>query len=1201
MGLFADRYRILSTLGAGGMGEVSLAEDSRLERRVAIKFLHHDSERNEVARERLRREALAAAALDHPFICKVYEIGEADGRTFIVMEYVDGETLQALVRRDLLPPRQIIEIANEFAQALEEAHRRGVVHRDLKPSNIMLTKQGHVKVMDFGLAKQSTPGSGDTAPTVLTGSGTRLGTPAYMSPEQVAGSPLDARSDIFSFGVILHELTTGAHPFLRQAPSETMAAILRDPPASGPRDLESLPGLRSVTSRMLAKACAERYQAMSELRIELEALRDRVWLSTSSAPSLPVGAANATERTPFVGRPAETAELKRLLDRMLTGQGGLVLLGGEPGVGKTRLARELMREAHQRGCLCLTGHCYEMEGAPPFSPFIEVTEQSVRTVPQAVRSAMGEFAPEISVIVPSLRRAFTDIGPVPEVPAEQQRRLVFSAYLEYFRRAAEKSPAVVLLDDLHWADDPSLQLMSHLAPHLSSLRLLIVGTYRDVELDVNRPFAKTLETLLRQRLASRISLRRLNESGVQEMLSAMGGSAPPSGLAKIVFRETEGNPFFVEEVYQHLAEEGKLFDDVGKWRESLRVGSIDVPEGVRLVIGRRLDRLGEKARKALTAAAVIGRSFALDLLEAVVDAPGDDVLEAVEEADRAQLVAEQTGLREARYEFVHELIRTTLLNGLSLPRRQRLHLKIADALERLRAGSLASHSSVLAHHLYQAGAAADAQRTAKFLAIAGRRAMDAGAFEEALETFDHLLGLELSEDNPLLAEAFERRGNALVALQRSAEAIPPLEKALLLYTALRDDPGVRRTVPYLFISNMWAGNFPETIRVVQRGLDALSADAEVERVLLQSMLGGAHTLLAQLDEAWRHLDQATATAERLADPSVLGHALIAKVILQRNGMELDAAIQTGRQALTLLRPEALWERTEVMLHMAMACSWAGRFAEFELLLSEMEPLAHRVGNHAALESRTLGLTLHEMTRTGDLRGSVSEFERERSARTLSPLIATILDGVLGGIYLYLGQVDRALDLFTAVMKGPRLPAVQGSMESSLFLANALAGRLDQARVQIPAVLPILPVPDRRNSFGSWWTLEAAVAGLALVGETERCAALYPSTLAGVETGLVFSGAVGPGTSQLSAAIAAHAGGLNDKAREHFEIAARQARDIPHRILQPTVQFWYGRMLAGQNDRSDRLRGRAMIEASAADFRSLEMVLHADLAERLIAD
>ena len=154
MDVLADRYRILSPLGAGGMGEVFLAEDTRLERRVAIKFLHSDSQSDPIVRERFRREALAAASIDHPFICKIHEIGEADGHTFIVMEYVEGETLQALAGRGLVPPRQVADIANELAQAIEEAHRRGVVHRDLKPSNVMVTPQGHVKVMDFGLARQ---------------------------------------------------------------------------------------------------------------------------------------------------------------------------------------------------------------------------------------------------------------------------------------------------------------------------------------------------------------------------------------------------------------------------------------------------------------------------------------------------------------------------------------------------------------------------------------------------------------------------------------------------------------------------------------------------------------------------------------------------------------------------------------------------------------------------------------------------------------------------------------------------------------------------------------------------------------------------------------------------------------------------------------------------------------------------------------
>ena len=792
--LLAGRYRIDSPLGAGGMGEVFLAHDTRLERRVAIKWLHPHHEQDLVARERLRREALAAAALDHPYICKIHEIGDADGRTFIVMEYVEGETLQVAAGRELLPVRQIVDLANELAQALEEAHGRGVVHRDLKPSNVMVTRQGHVKVMDFGLAKQTVEpavaATGSDAATRLTDAGTRLGTPAYMSPEQVLGGALDHRSDMFSFGVLLYELTTGAHPFLRAGAAETMAAILRDPPSSGHRDVNSVPGLDVLLQRMLAKASSDRIQTMSELRVDLEALRERTWLATSPSQTVVGGAVEPSERTPFVGREAEANELRRLLDRMLTGYGGVAVIGGEPGIGKTRLARELLREARERGCLCLTGHCDEMAGAPPFAPFIETMEEAVRIGPQAMRHALGDVAPEIATIVPSLRRSFSDIPPSPELPPDQQRRLVFGAYVDYVRRATQTSPIVVLFDDLHWADEPTLQLLMHLAPHVASLRLLVVGTYRDVELDVKRPFAQTLESLFRQRLATRITLRRMTESGVQDMLAGLSGSAPPSGLSQAVFKETEGNPFFVEEVYQHLAEEGRLFDATGAWRADLRMGEIDVPEGVRLVLGRRLDRLGDMPRKVLTAAAVIGRTFPIDVLQAVVDVSDEEVLDAIEEAERAQLVAPEASQRTAAYGFVHELIRATLVGGLSMPRRQRVHLKIADALERLRAASLDRHVSALAHHLYQAGAAADSQRAAKFLALAGKRALAAGAFEDALETSDHLIGLELADDDARLTDAFEQRGAALWALRRPDEAVIAWERALALHAARRDDAGI---------------------------------------------------------------------------------------------------------------------------------------------------------------------------------------------------------------------------------------------------------------------------------------------------------------------------------------------------------------------------------------------------------------------------
>jgi tRNA A-37 threonylcarbamoyl transferase component Bud32/tetratricopeptide (TPR) repeat protein len=1197
--LLAGRYRIDSPLGAGGMGEVFLAHDMRLERRVAIKWLHPDHEQDLVARERLRREALAAAALDHPYICKIHEIGDADGRTFIVMEYVEGETLQVAADRELLPVRQIIDIAHELAQALETAHGRGVVHRDLKPSNVMVTTQGHVKVMDFGLATQTVEfapaGTGSEAATKLTESGTRLGTPAYMSPEQVLGGSLDHRSDMFSLGVLLQELAT-AHPFMRTDAADTMAAILRDAPASGRRDVNSVPGLSPLLQRMLAKAASERVQTMSELRVELEALRERVWLATSASQTVAGIGVEPSERTPFVGREAEATELRRLLERMLTGHGAVALVGGEPGIGKTRLARELLREARQRGCLCLTGHCDEMAGAPPFAPFIETMEEAVRIVPQAVRAAMGDVAPEIATIVPSLRRVFPDIAPSPELPPDQQRRLVFGAYVDYVRRATQTSPIVVLFDDLHWADEPTLQLLGYLVPHVASLRLLVLGTYRDVELDVARPFAQTLESLFRQRIATRITLRRMTESGVQDLLAAMSGSSPPSGLSQAVFKETEGNPFFVEEVYQHLAEEGRLFDATGAWRADLRLGAIDVPEGVRLVIGRRLDRLGQQARKVLTAAAVIGRTFPLDVLEAVVDVSDDEVLDAIEEAERAQLVAPEASQRMAAYGFVHELIRATLVGGLSLPRRQRVHLKIADALERLRAASLDRQVSALAHHLYQAGAAADSQRTGKFLALAGRCALAAGAFEDALETSDHLMGIELADDDSLHADAFGLRGAALQALQRPDEGVIAWERALALYAVRPDDAGIARAADAISRSFIWRARYPEGIDAAQRALRRLSSAAAAERASLQSLLTVPLLHVSPPDVAWDYLDQAMAIAEQIGVPSLTGLVLLRKAQAHVLCGEPAAALEVGERALSLIREEALADRAELLLSLLLANYRSGRFADVVRLIPELEAVARRAGRHELLIWSRLIQSAYQLNLTGDLRALLEDAEILRHTATLPARLLVFM----AVARLHLGDADYALAQMASAVAQP-MPSLahKGIAEALLFSGTALVGRVEAARTLFADVESWLPVVGKRNITAAWTVLDASVPGLMLTEDVIRCGTLYPSCVSYLNTGAIADWSIVPGNPQTVAGIGAHAAGLRDRARDHFETAIHQADELPHRLLQPTARYWYGRLLVDDPHPAEQARGRAMIEAAATDFRSLEMVTYASLAERFL--
>jgi serine/threonine-protein kinase len=268
-------YEIVSALGAGGMGEVYRARDPRLNRQVAIKLLPGELAADPHARERLRREAMAVAAIDHPYICKIFEIGEDGDALFLVMEYIAGETLHRRLQDGALPLSDALRVGGEIAEALQEAHARRFLHRDLKPANIMLTEQGHVKVMDFGLAKRvedlpsPDQATHEIGATQLTAHGSIVGTPDYMSPEQVKGIALDTRSDLFSFGVILAEMISGRHPFRQPSTGETLSAVLREPPdLSG--DIPK--GLMDLVRRLLAKTPDDRYASAADVRADLARL-----------------------------------------------------------------------------------------------------------------------------------------------------------------------------------------------------------------------------------------------------------------------------------------------------------------------------------------------------------------------------------------------------------------------------------------------------------------------------------------------------------------------------------------------------------------------------------------------------------------------------------------------------------------------------------------------------------------------------------------------------------------------------------------------------------------------------------------------------------------------------------------------------------------------------------------------------------------
>jgi len=232
IGQTISHYRILEKIGVGGMGEVFLAYDASLDRKVAIKFLPETLDQDETAHKRFMREARSAAALNHPYICSIHEVGEVEGKSFIVMEYLEGLTLKDRLEKGRVSLKEAMQWAEEIGEALSVAHEKHIIHRDLKPSNIMLSRTGHVIVMDFGLAKQVSYlpelGSQEETLTALTGEGTTVGTIPYMSPEQVQGKTLDHRSDLFSFGIVVYEILSGINPFLRHSRLYTAEAILRE-------------------------------------------------------------------------------------------------------------------------------------------------------------------------------------------------------------------------------------------------------------------------------------------------------------------------------------------------------------------------------------------------------------------------------------------------------------------------------------------------------------------------------------------------------------------------------------------------------------------------------------------------------------------------------------------------------------------------------------------------------------------------------------------------------------------------------------------------------------------------------------------------------------------------------------------------------------------------------------------------------------
>jgi AAA ATPase domain len=433
----------------------------------------------------------------------------------------------------------------------------------------------------------------------------------------------------------------------------------------------------------------------------------------TSAALLEVSPFSFAGRTAFVGRESERSTIRAAIDRALTGHGSVVMLAGGPSVGKTRLAMEMAEYASRARFRYLVGHCYEEDEPVPFLPFAEILESGLAQSASRddFRLRMGASAPELAQIAPSLRRVFPDIPQPLELPPAQKRRALFQGVSEGLANVSRTRSYVLILEDLQWADESTLSLLIHLANRVAHLPVVIIGTYRSGYSENNPALVRTLEELIRMGIRP-LKLAGLSKDATAQMLRGLSQRQDvPDSLVSLIFEESQGYPFFVEEVYRHLIEEGKVFDAAGQFRTDIEIAENEVPENVRLIIGRRLERLDENEKRALTAAAVIGRNFSFKLLNAICEIDVDELFTIVEKAQQMGIVVASSEAPEQPFTFSHELVRQTLLAGISAPRRQHLHAGVADAIARLHPDAVNERAGDIADHLIKAGSFVDADRS----------------------------------------------------------------------------------------------------------------------------------------------------------------------------------------------------------------------------------------------------------------------------------------------------------------------------------------------------------------------------------------------------------------------------------------------------------------------------------------------------------
>lgn len=919
----------------------------------------------------------------------------------------------------------------------------------------------------------------------------------------------------------------------------------------------------------------------------------------------------SNETAPFVGRADVLAALTDRWQRARDGRGGVVLVAGEPGIGKTRLCAALAAVVHAQGGHVLYGRCDEDLGVP-YQPVVEALRHFVATSPvDDLEDALGPDAGELTRLVPQLAERAPTIPPPRSADAESERYWLFEAIVGWLAAASARRPLLLVLDDLHWATKATVLLLRHLVRSSTPTGLLVVATYRDTEVSLAHALADLVADVQVAPNVERLELNGLDRAAVQSLMEASGGDdrRAENSLVELLWDRTQGNPFFVLETLRHLD------DGEGVGGPSLSA----VPQGVRAVVDRRVQRLSNAGRGVLSVGAIVGSTFSLRLLERVVaDADTEELLDALDDAVAARLLVELRG-SPGDYSFSHALIREAVYEGITHARRSRLHIRVGEALEAFSdAGRVVLPTSgttmfgtsrgavdadgvdlrALAHHFMAAGEDETAAKAVRYATLAARQALDELALDEALALLDrsrHVLDRSPVVDRVLAADLFLVLAQAL---EIAGDAAGHEAAALHAADEARSAPSPDRLAMAAIAATDWMTHYDDDRRsqaLCEEALAALGSDFPSLRArVLASLADLSSFSLRSAPTRLEMAKEAVQIARSAHDDEVLADALRVYSIALWGSHDVETKAELADELLTIsertgdagvrLSGLVLRERVQVEL---------GDFGRFEALLAEMERFAADRRSWDAETDAIVGRAFLAL-----LHGRFDDAEI-LAARALEVSHHPQAPNLYGQqLALIRREQGRFGEVLTAVEHAVTQNPDWAVFRAALALVHAEAGALERARTEFESLASDGFAAAPPN--GLWTITMSMLADVcASLGDTRRAEALYDLLLPHsghlviVGNFIACSGAV----DRYLAALAATCGRY-EPAEAHFRSALALEEEISAPPLVARTQLWYARLLVERSGPGDPERASELLTRAHETARNLGMALLAEQAAAL---